>query len=74
MFFTEDDNLRELEYLMKGVPNFKPRGHGIMVVCGLEYMPMYETRKQLIVWATQNTGAITNRRYNDTPVQSQAER
>ena len=54
MFFTEDDNLRELEYLMKGVPNFKPRGHGIMVVCGLEYMPMYETRKQLIVWATQN--------------------
>ena len=54
MFFTEDDNLRELEYLMKGVPNFKPRGHGVMVVCGLEYIPMYETRKQLIVWATQN--------------------
>ena len=54
MFFTEDDNLRELEFLMKGVPNFKPRGHGMVVVCGLKYIPMYETRKQLIIWATQN--------------------
>ena len=54
MFFTEDEDLRELEFLMKGVPNFKPRGHGMVVVCGFKYIPMYETRKQLIVWATQN--------------------
>ncbi len=53
MHFT-DDELRKYEYLMKGVPNFKPRGHGITVVCGFKYVPMYETRKQLIVWATQN--------------------
>ena len=54
MFFTEDEDLRELEFLMRGVPNFKPRGHGIVVVCGFKYIPMYETRKQLIVMATQN--------------------
>lgn len=54
MFFTEDYNLRKYEYLMRGVPNFKPRGHGMIVVCGLRYIPMYESRKQLILWATQN--------------------
>lgn len=54
MFFTEDNNLRKYEYLMKGIPNFEPRGHGMVIVCGYRYIPIYETRKQLLIWATQN--------------------
>lgn len=33
MYFMEDDALRELERLMRSVPNFPPRGHGVILLC-----------------------------------------
>ena len=54
MFFTEDKELRKYEYLMRGVPNFRPRGHDVVIVCGYRYIPICETREQLLIWATQN--------------------
>lgn len=33
MYFMDDDALRELERLMRSVPNFPPRGHGVILLC-----------------------------------------
>ena len=30
MYFTQNPSLHEIEKLMKMIPNFRPRGHGIM--------------------------------------------
>ena len=32
MYFTQDKHLRELEKLMQCVPNFRPRGQGVIVM------------------------------------------
>lgn len=36
MYFTETASLHEIEKLMKMIPNFSPRGHGMIVLCGEE--------------------------------------
>ena len=33
MYFTETPSLREIEKAMKMVPNFTPRGHGVVILC-----------------------------------------
>lgn len=33
MYFMDDDALRKLERLMSSVPNFPPRGHGVILLC-----------------------------------------
>lgn len=33
MYFMEDDALRELEMLMRCIPNFPSRGHGVILLC-----------------------------------------
>lgn len=37
MYFTETTSLNEIEKLMKMIPNFRPRGHGVIVLCKEEY-------------------------------------
>lgn len=37
MYFCEDASLQEIERLMRRIPNFSPRGHGIVIVCSHEY-------------------------------------
>ncbi len=37
MYFTEATSLHELEKFMKMIPNFRPRGHGVIVLCKEEY-------------------------------------
>lgn len=37
MYFTQNPSLHEIEKLMRMIPNFRPRGHGIIVLCGEEY-------------------------------------
>lgn len=37
MYFYEDDPLRDMERMMRGIPNFLPRGHGVMILCRHEY-------------------------------------
>ena len=34
MYFTETDALREMERLMRCIPNFPQRGHGIVILKG----------------------------------------
>lgn len=36
MYFTQNPSLHEIEKLMRIIPNFRPRGHGIIVLCGEE--------------------------------------
>lgn len=33
MYFVDDDALRELERLMRSIPNFPPRDHGVILLC-----------------------------------------
>lgn len=35
--FTNTSSLHELERLMTEIPNFTPRGHGVMILCKHEY-------------------------------------
>ena len=37
MYFTENRYDRSIEWMMKGVPNFYPRGSGIVVTGKFEY-------------------------------------
>ena len=37
MYFTETPSLREIEKAMKMVPNFTPRGHGVVILCKHEF-------------------------------------
>lgn len=37
MQYFENDSLHEIERMMQRIPNFLPRGHGVMVVCCHEY-------------------------------------
>lgn len=37
MIFTETPQSRSLEKMMTGIPNFKPRGHGVIVMRSFEY-------------------------------------
>ena len=37
MYFTETPSLREIEKAMKMVPNFTPRGHGVVILCKREF-------------------------------------
>ena len=37
MYFTETPSLREIEKAMKMVPNFTPRGHGVVILCEHEF-------------------------------------
>ncbi len=37
MYFMNDDPLRDIERMMQSIPNFQPRGHGIMSLCKYEY-------------------------------------
>ena len=39
MYFTQDKHLRELEKLMQCVPNFSPRGQGVIVMEVTESLP-----------------------------------
>lgn len=39
MYFTQDKRLREMEKLMQCVPNFKPRGYGVIAIEALEILP-----------------------------------
>ncbi|MBR3918303.1 MAG: hypothetical protein IKJ59_06155 [Clostridia bacterium] len=54
MYFIDDEKLRKFEKVMRGVPNFKPRGHGVMVICEFNYEPTEETLKDLITWTMQS--------------------
>ena len=56
MIFTENRYDRSMEKMMKGIPNFYPRGSGIVVTgkiqcceCGRNYRKI-KTRKGEIVW------------------------
>lgn len=37
MYFSETSTLRSIEKLMLTIPNFRPRGHGVMILCKHEY-------------------------------------
>ena len=37
MTYFESEYLRSLDWLMRQIPNFAPRGHGVMTVCRHEY-------------------------------------
>lgn len=37
MVYTETITRRELERIMRQIPNFPPRGHGVMILCKHEY-------------------------------------
>ena len=37
MYFIENYQLRELEKLMRAIPNFRPRGHGVLILQRYEY-------------------------------------
>ena len=37
MPYVETIPLRELDQLMRSVPNFSPRGHGVAILCKFEY-------------------------------------
>ena len=37
MYFTETPSLREIEKAMKMIPNFTPRGHGVVILCKHEF-------------------------------------
>lgn len=39
MYFSQDKNLREMEKLMQRVPNFRPRGYGVIAIEMLEIPP-----------------------------------
>lgn len=38
MYFTETPSLREIEKAMKMIPNFTPRGHGVVILCKHEFI------------------------------------
>ena len=54
MYFMDDKTLRDIERIMRGVPNFKPRGHGLVVICRFDYEPVDETLAELLLWTFQN--------------------
>ena len=37
MYFSNDYELRQLERLMTAIPNFRPKGHGVMIIRRFEY-------------------------------------
>lgn len=37
MYFFEDGSLYDLERMMRQIPNFAPRKHGVMTICRYEY-------------------------------------
>ncbi len=37
MYFSQSYELRQLERLMTTIPNFRPRGHGVMILRRYEY-------------------------------------
>ena len=37
MYFSETPSLREIEKTMKMIPNFTPRGHGVVIRCKHEF-------------------------------------
>ena len=37
MYFMNDNPLRDIERMMRSIPNFQPRGHGVMILCRYEY-------------------------------------
>ncbi len=37
MYFSETPSLREIEKTMKMIPNFTPRGHGVVILCQNEF-------------------------------------
>ena len=37
MYFSDSYELRQLERLMTAIPNFRPRGHGVMIIHRYEY-------------------------------------
>lgn len=37
MLYTETITRRELERIMRQIPNFRPRGHGVVILCEHEY-------------------------------------
>ncbi len=37
MYFSDDYELRQLEGLMRAIPNFRPRGHGVVILRRYEY-------------------------------------
>ena len=37
MYFSETPSLREIEKTMKMIPNFTPRGHGVVILCKHEF-------------------------------------
>ena len=39
MYFTQDKRLREMEKLMQCIPNFRPRGYGVVAIQVLENPP-----------------------------------
>lgn len=62
MYFMDNDALRELERLMQSVPNFPPRGHGVILLCrsspdgiysGDEKCPYLSGRKEERGWGAE---------------------
>ena len=37
MYFSDSYELRQLEKLMRSIPNFRPRGHGVVILRRYEY-------------------------------------
>ena len=37
MYISETPSLREIEKTMKMIPNFTPRGHGVVILCKHEF-------------------------------------
>lgn len=46
MEFYEEIPLRDIERMMRGIPNFLPRGHGVIIACGLEQSAAFEKRME----------------------------
>ncbi len=46
MEFYDEIPLRDIERMMRGIPNFLPRGHGVIIVCGLEQSAAFKKRME----------------------------
>ncbi len=59
MNFTDNNPLQEFERMMRRIPNFAPRGHGVVVICSAESIESgMATHREVM---TRTMSAITNK-------------
>ena len=72
MYFSDNPSDRYYEQMMVGIPNFKPRGHGVVIVGSRPTEPLFilriqdgtATHREIL---TETTKAINHRRFRHRP-------